>query len=99
MLLYYQFHGQPYQAVLQMAGSVPGGKCGPDVHKLWKHVIPRSTDFAWFPLEIAEAFCLPAIQLDPNRQYGTLRQCVPAHLPQSRILVDQMYLIGESRSA
>ena len=35
------------QATLMMSGSVPGGKGGVDTHKLWKHVIPRSTDFAW----------------------------------------------------
>ena len=41
VLLHYQFHGQLYQAIWQMAGSAKGGK---DTHKLWKHVIPRSTD-------------------------------------------------------
>ena len=82
-----------------MSGSVPGGKGGVDTHKLWKHVIPRSTDFAWLPQEIAEAFCLPALQLEPNRQYGTLGHCIPAHSPRSIITVDQIYFIGESRSA
>ena len=63
VLLHYQFHGQLYQAILQMLSSVPGAKGGKDTHKLWKHVIPRSTDFAWLPQEIAETFCLPALQL------------------------------------
>ena len=99
VLLHFQYNGQVFQAILMMSGSVPGGKGGVDTHKLWKHVIPRSTDFAWLPREIAEAFCLPALQLDPNRQYGTLDQCVPAHSPRSIITVDQIYFIGDSRSA
>ncbi len=82
-----------------MAGSVPGAKGGKDTHKLWKHVIPRSTHFAWLPQEIAETFCLPALQLDSRRPYGTLNQCVPAHDPRSKIVVEQIYFIGESRSA
>ena len=99
MLLHYQFHGQLYQAIWQMAGSAPGAKGGKDTHKLWKHVIPRSTDFAWLPQEIAETFCLPALQLDSRHPYGTLNQCVPAHDPRSKIVVEQIYFIGESRSA
>ena len=70
VLLHFQFHGQLYQAILQMSSSVPGAKGGKDTHKLWKHVIPRSTDFAWLPQEIAETFCLPALQLDSRRPYG-----------------------------
>ena len=61
VLLHFQYNGQFCQAILQMSGSVPGGTGGVDTHKLWKHVIPRSTDFGWLPQEIAEAFCLPAI--------------------------------------
>ena len=99
VLLHFQYDGQLFQAILMMSGSVPGGKGGVDTHKLWKHVIPRSTDFAWLPSEIAEAFCLPALQLDPKRRYGTLGQCVPAHSPRSIITVDQIYFIGDSRSA
>ena len=99
VLLHFQYHGQLYQAILQMSSSVPGAKGGKDTHKLWKHVMPRPTDFAWLPQEIAETFCLAALQLDPNRPYGTLNQCVPAHSPRSKITVDQIYFIGESRSA
>ena len=78
---------------------MPGGKGGVDTHKLWKHVLPRSTEFAWPPCVLAEAFCLPALQVDPNRQYGTLAQCVPSQTPKSMITVDQIYFIGDSRSA
>ena len=77
VLIHFQYQGILYHAILMMSGSVPGGKGGVDTHKLWKHVIPRSTEFAWLPRELAEAFCLPALQLDANRQYGTLAQCVP----------------------
>ena len=62
-------------------------------------MLPRSTEFAWLPCVLAEAFCLPALQLDPNRQYGTLAQCVPSQTPKSIITVDQIYFIGDSRSA
>ena len=99
VLLHFQYEGQLFQAILMMAGSVPGSKGGIDTHKLWKHVLPRSTEFAWIPCVLAEAFCLPALQMDPNRQYGTLAQCVPSHTPRSMITVDQIYFIGDSRSA
>ena len=99
VLLHFQYQGQLFQAILMMAGSVPGGKGGVDTHKLWKHVLPRSTEFAWLPCVLAEAFCLPALQMDPNRQYGTLAQCVPSLTPKSMITVDQIYFIGDSRSA
>ena len=99
VLLHFQYQGHFYQAILMMAGSVPGSKGGVDTHKLWKHVLPRSTEFAWLPSELAAAFCLPALQLDPNRQYGTLAQCVPSQSPKSSITVDQIYLIGDSRCA
>ena len=99
VLLHFQYEGQLFQAILMMAGSAPGSKGGIDTHKLWKHVLPRSTEFAWIPCVLAEAFCLPALQMDPNRQYGTLAQCVPSHTPRSMITVDQICFIGDSRSA
>ena len=52
-----------------MAGSVPGSKDGVDTHKLWKHVLSWSTEFASVPSELAEAFCLPGLQLDPKNIY------------------------------
>ena len=58
VLLHFQYQGQFYQAILMMAGSIPGSKGGVDTHKLWKHVLPRSTEL---PRELAEAFCLPAL--------------------------------------
>ena len=100
VLIHYQYNGILCQAILMMSGSVPGGKGGVDTHKLWKHVLPRSTEFAWLPYrDLAEAFCLPALQLDANRPYGTLMQCTPPQTPRSAITVDQIYFIGDSRSA
>ena len=64
-----------------------------------KHVISGPTDFAWLPQEIAEAFCLPALQLEPNCQYGTLGSCISTHSPGSVITVDQIYFIDDSCSA
>ena len=79
VLLHFQYQGHFYQAILMMAGSVPGSKGGVDTHKLWKHVIPRSTEFAWLPSELAEAFGLPALKLDPNRHYSC-RPCLSAEV-------------------
>ena len=92
VLIHFQYQEILYHAVLMMSGSVLGGKDGVDTHKLWKHVIPRSTKFAWLLRELAEAFCLPALQLDANRQYGTL---APLQTPRSAITVDQIYFIGD----
>ena len=99
VLIHFQYQGTHYHAILMMSGSVPGGKGGESTHKLWKHVVPRATEFAWLPRELAEAFCLPALQLDANRQYGTLAQCVPPQTLRLVITVDQIYFIGDSRSA
>ena len=49
VLLHFQYEGQLFQVILMMAGSVPGSKGGIDTYKLWKHVLPRSTEFAWIP--------------------------------------------------
>ena len=51
------------------------------------------------PRELAEAFCLPALQLDATRQYETLVHCTPQQTFRSTITVDQLYFIGDSRSA
>ena len=42
---------------------------------------------------------MPALQLDTNRQYGTLAHCIPPQTLRSAVTVDQHYLIGDSRSA
>ena len=50
------------------------------------------------PARKKKAFCLPGLQLDANRPYGTL-QCIPPRTPRSAVTVDQIYFIGDSRSA
>ena len=95
VLLHFQYNGQLFQAILMMSGSVPGSKGGVDTHKLWKHVIPRSTDFAWLAREIAEAFCLPALyfnqSMDPWERTGAAPQGWASHLHQS-VLPVQGYI-------
>ena len=57
VLLHFTFHGVQSQAILMMSGSIPGNKGGDTAHKLWKHALPRLTEFAWLPRDLAEAFC------------------------------------------
>ena len=87
VLLHFSSHGVQYQTILMMSGSVPGGKGGESVHNLWKHVLPRLTEFARLPRDLAEAFCLPALQLDSNRPYGKLDHCVAPQALRSTITV------------
>ena len=77
----------------------PGNKGSESQHKLWKHVVPRQTEFAWLPRDLPEAFCLPALQLDQNRPYGMLENCVARQALRATITLDQLYFIGDSRSA
>ena len=64
VLIHFQIQGIQYQAILMMVGSVPGSKGNEYQHKLWKHVLPRQTEFAF-----ADAFCHTALQVDPTRCY------------------------------
>ena len=99
VLFHFSALGVRYQAILMMAGSIPGHKGGESQHKLWKHVLPRQTEFAWLPQDLAEAFCHAALELDPHRQYGKLDNCVDSQALRATITLDQMYFIGDSRSA
>ena len=54
VLLHFQVQGIQYQAILMMVDSVPGSKGGDYQHKLWKHVLPRQTEFAWLPPDFAD---------------------------------------------
>ena len=99
VLLHFTVHGVQYQAILMMAGSIPGRKGGENQRKLWKHVLPVQTEFAWLPLDLAEAFCHSALQLDSNTQYGRLENCVDSQTWKASIILDQLYFIGDSRSA
>ena len=96
VLLHFQYNGQFFQAILQMSGSVPGGKGGVDTHKLWKHVIPVN-GFCMAPSRDCRSLLSSSATI--GTQYGTLGHCIPAHSPRSIITVDQIYFIGDSRSA
>ena len=82
-----------------MMGSIPGSKGGEQQHKLWKHVLPRQTEFAWLPVDLADAFCRTALPVDPTRRYGTINDCMASQVWKATISLEQMYLIGDSRSA
>ena len=52
VLQHFQYHGQLYQAILQMSSSVPGGKGGTDTPML-----PCSLGFAKKKKEVLEGIC------------------------------------------
>ena len=68
-------------------------------HKLWKHVLPRQTEFAWLPPDFADACCHTALQADPTRKYGIVGDFLDAPNWKANITLEQMYLIGDIRSA
>ena len=53
--------------------SIPGRKGAEEQRKLWKHVLPRYSEFAWLPKDLADTFCLPAL--------GCGLQCHHPHPP------------------
>ena len=70
VLLHFSQNGFAYQAVLVSMSSAPSkGKRGE--HAMWKHAQPVSTDFAWLPEDVAQAFCALALRQDPTRPYGS----------------------------
>ncbi len=99
VLLHFQVQGIQYQAILMMVDSVPGSKGGDYQHNLWKHVLPRQTEFAWLPPDFADAFCHTALQADPTRKYGIVDDFLDIPNWKANITLEQMYLIGDSRSA
>ena len=56
VLLHFSHNGRAYQAVLVSMSSAPS-KSKKGEHAMWKHVLPVSTDFAWLPEDVADAFC------------------------------------------
>ena len=56
VLLHFFHNGSTYQAVLVSMSSAPS-KSKKGEHAMWKHVLPISTDFAWLPHDVADAFC------------------------------------------
>ena len=66
-------NGVAYQAVLVSMSAAPSkGKRGE--HAMWKHAQPVSTDFAWLPEDVAEAFCALALCQDRARPYGSFHE-------------------------
>ena len=61
--------------------------------------LPRQTEFAWLPPDFADAFCHTALQVDPTRRYGTIDDFLDIQDWSANITLEQMYLIGDSRSA
>ena len=73
VLLHFSQNGFAYQAVLVSMSSAPSrGKRGE--HAMWKHAQPLSTDFAWLPEDVAQAFCSLALRQDQTRQYGSFNE-------------------------
>ena len=73
VLLHFSNNGRAYQAVLVSMSSAPS-KSKKGVHAMWKHVLPVSTDFAWLPEDVADAFCSLALHQDPTRPYGSFHE-------------------------
>ena len=73
VLLHFSHNGSTYQAVLVSMSSAPS-KSKKGEHAMWKHVLPISTDFAWLPHDVADAFCSLALRQDPARQYGSFHE-------------------------
>ena len=71
--LHFSHNGRPYQAVLVSMSSAPS-KSKRGEHAMWKHVLPVSTDFAWLPEDVAEAFCSLALCQDQTRPYGSFHE-------------------------
>ena len=91
VLMYYVANWIPYQA---------SKKKNKD-HAMWKHVHPTSTDFAWLPPELANAFCSDALKLDDSREYGAFHE---VHLGMGHnftpsLVIKDMFYLGETRSA
>ena len=99
ILLHLQVEGVACQAVLYLMKSVPNSKRGVQQHKLWKHVVPKSLEFAWLPLDLATTFCESALAKDAARQYVLPQEIVPTRTRQAWVTVDQIYLIGDCKSA
>ena len=69
-------------------------------HAMWKHVLPVSTDFAWLPEDVADAFCSLALHQDPTRPYGSFHEVqlgFNGHY-QAPLRIEGLYYLGETRS-
>ncbi len=79
--------------------GTPGNKGSEAQHKLWKHVVPKQTEFAWQSHELAEAFCSSALNLDQRRAYGMPTNFFAGQSLRLNVMLDQLYWVGDSRTA
>ena len=99
VLLHFSHNGRAYQAVLVSMSSAPS-KSKKGEHAMWKHVLPVSTDFAWLPNDVADAFCSLALHQDPTRPYGSFHEMqlgFNEHY-QASLHIEGLYYLGETRS-
>ena len=99
VLLHFSHNGMPYQAVLVSMSSAPS-KSKRGEHAMWKHVLPVSTDFAWLPEDVAEAFCSLALRQDQTRPYGSFHEVQLGFNAyyQAWLHIEGLYYLGETRS-
>ena len=99
VLLHFSNNGRPYQAVLVSMSSAPS-RSKKGEHAMWKHVLPVSTDFAWLPEDVADAFCSLSLQQDQTRPYGSFHELqlgFNEHY-QAWLHIEGLYYLGETRS-
>ena len=99
VLLHFLNNGRAYQAILVSMSSAPS-KSKKGEHAMWKHVLPVSTDFAWLPEDVADAFCSLALHQDQTRPYGSFHEVqlgFNEHY-QAWLHIEGLYYLGETRS-
>ena len=99
ILLHFFNNGRAYQAVLVSMSSAPS-KSKKGKHAMWKHVLPVSTDFAWLPEDVADAFCSLVLHQDPTRPYSSFYEVqlgFNEHY-QALLHIEGLYYLGETRS-
>ena len=99
VLLHFSNNGRAYQAVLVSMSSAPS-KSKKGEHAMWKHVLPVSTDFAWLPEDVADAFCSLALHQDLTRPYGSFHEVQLGFNDhyQAPLRIEGLYYLGETRS-
>ena len=99
VLLHFSNNGRAYQAVLVSMSSAPS-KSKKGEHAMWKHVLPVSTDFAWLPEDVADAFCSLALHQDSTRPYGSFHEVQLGFNEHDQALlhIEGLYYLGETRS-
>ena len=86
--------------VCLLAVSLHNGFAWEGEHAMWKHVLPVSTDFAWLPEDVAEAFCSLALRQDQTRPYGSFHEVQLGFNEnyQAWLHMEGLYYLGETRS-